>query len=71
MDQSREVLETRGTYNRSWSRNPLLVLCEFGGIALIFWADVHHHIYLSKTLYLFHSRGSHFGCAVCGGLILV
>jgi membrane protease YdiL (CAAX protease family) len=53
MDQSREVLETRGSHNRSWSRNPLLVLCEFGGIALIFWADVHHHIYLSKTLFLF------------------
>jgi uncharacterized protein len=53
MDQSREVLGTRGSHNRSWSRNPLLVLCEFGGIALIFWADVHHHIYLSKTLYLF------------------
>jgi membrane protease YdiL (CAAX protease family) len=30
-----------------------LALCEFGMVAGIFWADVHHHIYLSKTPYLF------------------
>ncbi len=52
MGQSIKVLETVPR-RRSWSRNPLLALCEFGGIALIFWADAHHQIYLSKTLYLF------------------
>jgi membrane protease YdiL (CAAX protease family) len=28
------------------------VLCEFAIVALIFWADIHHHIFLSKTIYL-------------------
>jgi uncharacterized protein len=53
MNQAIEKLETHNSHKPSWSRNLLLALCEFGGIALIFWADVHHHIYLSKTLYLF------------------
>lgn len=34
-------------------QSPLLAVCEFVAFALIFWADVRHHIYLSKTLYLF------------------
>lgn len=38
---------------RNWSKSPVLAWCEFGAIALLFWADVHHHIFLSKTLYLF------------------
>jgi membrane protease YdiL (CAAX protease family) len=29
-----------------------LALCEFAVVALIFWADIHHHIFLSKTIYL-------------------
>ena len=53
MNESIEVLETHNSRKPSWTRNRLLALCEFGGIALIFWADVHHHIYLSKMLYLF------------------
>jgi uncharacterized protein len=53
MNESIEVLETQTPRKRSWTHSRLLALCEFGGIALIFWADVHHHIYLSKTLYLF------------------
>ena len=36
-----------------WTKSPLVALCECGLIAVIFWADVHHHIFLSKTLYLF------------------
>lgn len=31
----------------------MLALCEFALIALMFWADIHNHIFLSKTLYLF------------------
>jgi len=53
VNESIEVLETQNTRKRSWARSRLLALCEFGVIALIFWADIHHHIYLSKTLYLF------------------
>ncbi len=53
MNESIEVPETYNSRKRSLSRNRLLALAEFGVIALIFWADVHHHIYLSKTLYLF------------------
>jgi len=34
------------------SGTPVLVLCEFAIVALIFWADIHHHIFLSKTIYL-------------------
>jgi hypothetical protein len=30
----------------------VLASIEFGAIILIFWADVHHHIFLNKTLYL-------------------
>lgn len=30
-----------------------LALAEFAVVAALFWADVHHHIYLSKTPYLF------------------
>jgi uncharacterized protein len=52
MNESIEVLENRESGKRNWTRNPLLALCEFGAVALIFWTDIHHHIYLSKTLYL-------------------
>jgi hypothetical protein len=38
---------------RAWPDNPILALCEFGVVAVLFWADVHHHIFISKTLYLF------------------
>ena len=38
---------------RKWPASLGLVVCEFGMIALIFWADVHGHIFLNKTLYLF------------------
>jgi membrane protease YdiL (CAAX protease family) len=31
---------------------PVLALCEFAVVTLIFWADIHHHIFLSKTIYL-------------------
>ena len=41
------------TTQRSSVESPLLALCEFVLIALIFWADIHKHIFLSKTLYLF------------------
>jgi hypothetical protein len=37
---------------RHWTKSPILAVCEFGLIALIFWADVRGHIFLSKTLYL-------------------
>ncbi len=53
MNELIEVLEAHNSRKRNGTQNRLLALCEFGGIALIFWADVHHHIYLSKTLYLF------------------
>jgi hypothetical protein len=36
------------------ARNSLwLALAEFGIVAALFYADVHHHIYVSKTPYLF------------------
>jgi len=38
---------------RGWLDNPILALCEFAVVALLFSADVHHHIFISKTLYLF------------------
>jgi len=34
------------------SGTPVLALCEFAVVALIFWADIHHHIFLSKTIYM-------------------
>lgn len=40
-------------HGRDRRRSPLLALCETASIALIFWADIHHHIFLGKTLYLF------------------
>jgi hypothetical protein len=40
------------THKQSWRQSPAFAWCEFALIALIFWADVHHHIYLTKTLYL-------------------
>ncbi len=30
-----------------------LAVCEFAIVAGLFWADIHHHIYVSKTPYLF------------------
>jgi CAAX protease family protein len=38
---------------RGWPDSPILALCEFAVVAVLFWADVHHHIFISKTLYLF------------------
>jgi hypothetical protein len=35
-----------------WAESSVLAVCEFVLIALIFWADIHKHIFLSKTLYL-------------------
>jgi hypothetical protein len=35
-----------------WPDSRVLASIEFGAIILIFWADVHHHIFLNKTLYL-------------------
>lgn len=52
MSESIEVLQSRNSRKRRWTWN-FVALCEFGGVALIFWADVHRHTYLSKTLYLF------------------
>jgi len=37
---------------QGWAQNPWLAYFEFAAIAFIFWADVHHHILLSKTPYL-------------------
>ena len=34
------------------SGTSVLVLGEFAIVALIFRADIHHHIFLSKTIYL-------------------
>lgn len=41
------------SWQQRWLRSPALAVCEFALIALIFWADIRHHIFLSKTLYLF------------------
>src|SRR2546429_9953197 len=38
---------------RGWPDKPILAVCEFATVAILFWADVHHHIFISKTLYLF------------------
>lgn len=35
-----------------WFNSPVLAVGEFVLIGLIFWADIRHHIFLSKTLYL-------------------
>jgi uncharacterized protein len=53
MGESIQALESRESRTRSWRQSPLLAVFEFGVVALIFWADFHHHIYLSKTPYLF------------------
>jgi len=37
----------------SWRGSRLLAACEFAIVAALFVADVHHHIFISKTLYLF------------------
>src|SRR5689334_14755256 len=34
-------------------RSIWLVIAEFAIIAALFWADIHHHVYVSKTPYLF------------------
>jgi len=39
---------------QQWARNGVwLALAEFAIVAGLFYADVHHHIYVSKTPYLF------------------
>ncbi len=39
---------------QQWARHSMaLVLTEFAIVAGVFYADVHHHIYLSKTPYFF------------------
>jgi membrane protease YdiL (CAAX protease family) len=39
---------------QTWAGNSIwLAVAEFATVAGLFWADVHHHIYLSKTPYLF------------------
>lgn len=47
------ISTTSDPQKRSWWQSPAFAWCEFAIIALIFWADIHDHIYLSKTLYLF------------------
>jgi uncharacterized protein len=49
-----KIDETSGpSRSRNWRQSPVFAWCEVGIIMLIFWADVHDHIYLSKTFYLF------------------
>jgi uncharacterized protein len=38
---------------RSWRDSKLLTVCEFAIVGALFVADVRHHIFISKTLYLF------------------
>src|SRR5271157_5717729 len=38
---------------RSWRDSKLLAACEFAVVAAVFMADVRHHIFFSKTPYLF------------------
>jgi len=38
---------------RQWSKSSWVVVCEFGIMGLLFVLDVHHHIFISKNLYLF------------------
>ena len=64
MNESIEVLENRESGKRNWTQNPLLALCEFGAVALIFFTSA--RLYIS-----YPSLGAHCGCAVCGGLMLV
>jgi hypothetical protein len=47
------VMTGQNRTRRSWVQSPVLAVCEFALIALIFWRDIHNHIFLSKTLYLF------------------
>lgn len=44
MNEVTELPKTDNPRNASWARNPLLALCEFAVIAVVFCADVHHHI---------------------------
>ena len=37
----------------TWRSSPWLALLEFAIVAGLFYADVHHHIFVSKTPYLF------------------
>ena len=39
--------------SRSLRDSVWLALVEFAIVAALFWADIHHHIYVSKTPYLF------------------
>jgi CAAX protease family protein len=38
---------------RSWQRSRLLAACEFAVVAALFVADMRHHVFFSKTPYLF------------------
>src|SRR5271157_2825584 len=38
---------------RSWRDSKLLAACEFAVVAALFMADMRHHIFFSKTPYLF------------------
>ena len=38
---------------RGWRDSVWLAVAEFAIVAGLFYADVHHHIYVSKTPYLF------------------
>jgi hypothetical protein len=40
-----------------------LALGEFAIVAALFYADVHHHIYVSKTPYIFLLGWLRCGCA--------
>ena len=50
--------------------NVWLALAEFALVAGLFYADVNHHIYVSKTLYLFVLGGHPCACGGCGGKTL-
>jgi hypothetical protein len=49
---------------RTCPDNPILAPCEFV-VAVLFWADVHHHIFISKTLYLFPLAWISVLCVAC------
>ena len=38
---------------RRWSHSPWLVLCELAVVALVFALDFYHHVFFSKTPFLF------------------
>ncbi len=38
---------------RGWPDSPWLAVCEFAIVALLFVLDLHHHVFLTKILFLF------------------